>query len=404
MNKNSILFKLNLIFILTFVVSGALFLFVYFILQKQSDFEFIRKSMLLARTHNLNTYAKSENISLIENPQEIDNILKNSKTIIKKEMPTGRQNWALLKFKSHTYLFIQTPNQNLLIKKERQFGAPSFILILWAVFVASILFLYISIIKSIYPIKVLRKKIEEFKKGNLNINFELRRKDEVGFLAKEFQEAIDNLKKSAELRQWFLRNVAHELKTPIAKGMIASELLNDENRKQNFLRIFKRLDVLINELLSIEQIAAKNIHDSARCYKFSQILESAKKLLFLDNEKIKYKPDVNYTLKVDIDFFVIAIKNLLDNGIKFSSNKSISVYEKDNKIIFSNVGEKSRIDSDKMFEPFSKETSPNNKEGMGLGLYVTKYILDKHKVNVTYSYENGENIFTLHIKHILCDN
>lgn len=404
MNKNSILFKLNLIFILTFVVSGALFLFVYFTLQKQSDFEFIRKSMLLARTHNLNIYAKSENIKLIENPQEIDRILKNSKIIIKKEMPTGRQNWALLKFESHTYLFIQTPNQSWLVKKEGQFGAPNFILILWAVFIASILFLYISIIKSIYPIKILRKKIEEFKKGNLNINFELKRKDEVGFLAKEFQEAIDNLKKSAELRQWFLRNVAHELKTPIAKGMIASELLNDENRKQNFLRIFKRLDVLINELLSIEQIAAKNIQDSARCYKFSQILESAKKLLFLDNEKIKYKPDIDYTLKVDIDFFVIAIKNLIDNGIKFSSNKSISIFEKDKKIIFSNLGEKSHIDSDKMFEPFSKETSPNNKEGMGLGLYVTKYILDKHKVIITYNYENGENIFTLHIKHILCDN
>ncbi|OSS42310.1 Two-component system histidine kinase RacS [Desulfurella amilsii] len=360
--------------------------------------------MLLVRTHNLNTYAKSENISLIENPKEIEQILKDSKVILKKEMPAGMQNWALLKFKSHTYLFMQMPNQTLLIKKEQRFGAPSFILILWAVFVASILFLYISILKSIYPIKVLRKKIEEFKKGNLNINFELKRKDEVGFLAKEFQEAIDNLKKSAELRQWFLRNVAHELKTPIAKGMIASELLNDENRKQNFLRIFKRLDVLINELLSIEQIAAKNIEDSAQCYRFSQILESAKKLLFLEDEKIKYTPDVNYTLKVDIDFFAIAIKNLIDNGIKFSSNKSISIYEKDKKIIFSNLGEKPHIDSDKMFEPFSKETSPKNKEGMGLGLYVTRYILDKHKIKITYNYENGENIFTLHIKQILCDN
>lgn len=404
MNKNSILFKLNLIFILTFVVSGVLFLFVYFTLQKQSDFEFIRKSMLLARTHNLDIYAKSENISVIENPQEIEHILKNSKIIIKKEMPGGKKNWALIKFQSHTYLFLQTANQNLLIKKEQRFGAPNFILILWAVFIASILFLYISIIKSIYPIKVLRKKIEEFKKGNLNINFELKRIDEVGFLAKEFQEAIDNLKKSSELRQWFLRNVAHELKTPIAKGMIASELLNDENRKQNFLRIFKRLDALINELLSIEQIAAKNIQISARCYKFSQILESAKKLLFLDNEKIKYKPNVNYALKVDIDFFAIAIKNLLDNGIKFSSNKSVSVYEKDNKLIFSNIGEKPGLEFDKMFEPFSKETSPKNKEGMGLGLYVTKYILDKHGVKITYNYENGENIFILHIEHILCNN
>ncbi|SDC62957.1 two-component system, OmpR family, sensor kinase [Desulfurella multipotens] len=404
MNKNSILFKLNLIFILTFIVSTALFLFVYITLQRQSNFEFIRKSMLLVRTKNLNAYAQSENINIINNTDEINNILKHAKVLLKKEMPAGRQNWVLFKFKSNTYLYIHTPYKNFLLKKGQKFSAPDFILILWVVFIVSILFLYISILKSIYPIKVLRKKIEEFKKGNLDINFELKRKDEVGFLAKEFQEAISNLKKSTESRQWFLRNVAHELKTPIAKGMIASELLNDENRKQNFLTIFKRLDVLINELLSIEQIAAKNIEDSSKCYKFSQILESAKKLLFLENEKVKYKPTINYTIKVDIDFFTIAIKNLLDNGIKFSSDNTISIYEKNNKIIFSNMGEKSQIDVDKMFEPFSKETSLKNKEGMGLGLYVTKYILDKHNVKVTYAYENGENMFILDIKHILCNN
>ncbi|WP_291490807.1 ArsS family sensor histidine kinase, partial [Desulfurella sp.] len=325
MNKNSILFKLNLIFILTFIVSTILFLFVYITLQRQSDFEFIRKSMLLVRTKNLNTYAQSENINIIENPEEINHILKHAKVLLKKEMPAGRQNWVLLKFKSNTYLYIHTPFKSFLLKKGQKFSAPDFILILWVVFIVSILFLYISILKSIYPIKVLRKKIEEFKKGNLDINFDLKRQDEVGFLAKEFQEAISNLKKSTELRQWFLRNVAHELKTPIAKGMIASELLNDENRKQNFLKIFKRLDVLINELLSIEQIALKNIEDSSKCYKFSQILESAKKLLFLEDEKVKYKPDVNYTIKVDINFFSIAIKNLLDNGIKFSFDKTVSV-------------------------------------------------------------------------------
>lgn len=404
MNKNSILFKLNLIFILTFVVSAALFLFVFFTLERQSDFEFIRKSMLLARTHNLTNYANSENISIIQNSKEIEHIIDHSRVILKKEMPSGMQNWALLKHNTNTYLYIQMPNQNILIKKEQKFGAPSFILILWAVFVLSILFLYLSILRSIYPIKVLRKKIEEFKQGNMNINFELNRKDEVGFLAQEFQEAVENLKKSAELRQWFLRNVAHELKTPIAKGMIATELLNDKNRKENFLRIFKRLDVLINELLSVEQIAAKNIDESSKCYKFDNILDAAKKILFVENGKVIYAPAINYTLKVDINLFAIAVKNLLDNGIKFSSNQTINILEENKKILFTNAGEKSQLSPDKMFEPFSKETSSKNKEGMGLGLYVTKYILDKHKVKITYDYQNGENTFTLDISNILCDN
>ncbi len=404
MNKNSIIFKLNLIFILTFLVSGALFLFVYFTLQRQSDFEFIRESIFLERTHNLDSYAKSENLSIIQNKKETEFILNNSKVVLKKEMPHGRQTWALLKYHSHTYLYIQTPHQDYLIKKETKFGAPDFILILWAVFIASILFLYISILKSIYPIKVLRKKIEAFKQGNMDIRFELNRNDEVGFLAKEFQEAIENLKKSSELRQWFLRNVAHELKTPVAKGMIASELLSDENRKKNFISIFKRLDVLINELLSIEQIASKDIEKSAKCYKFSQILDAAKKLLFLENEKVIYTPLDSYTLKVDIDFFAIAIKNLIDNGIKFSANNTIIILEQDKKIIFKNAGEKSQISPDKMFEPFSKETSSKNKKGMGLGLYVTKYILDKHKVNISYMYENKENIFTIDISNIICES
>ncbi len=404
MNKNSILFKLNLIFILTFVVSAVLFLFVYTTLQKQSEHEFIRKGILFARTQNLNAYAKSENITIINNPLDIENILKKATVLIKKEMPFGRQNWSLLKYKSNTYLYLHLSNQTILLKKEQKFSASDFILILWIAFIAIILFLYVSILKSIYPIKVLRKKIEEFKKGKLEINFDLKRNDEVGFLAKEFQEAIDNLKKSAELRQWFLRNVAHELKTPIAKGMIATELLNDKNRKENFLRIFKRLDVLINELLSVEQIAAKNIDESSKCYKFDNILDAAKKILFVENAKVIYTPTINYTLKVDINIFAIAVKNLLDNGIKFSFDQTVSILEQNKKIVFINSGEQSQLTPDKMFEPFSKETSSKNKEGMGLGLYVTKYILDKHKVKITYSYQNGKNTFTLDISNILCDN
>jgi His Kinase A (phosphoacceptor) domain. len=107
-------------------------------------------------------------------------------------------------------------------------------------------------------------------------------------LAKEFKEAVDNLKKTMNTRVWFIRNIAHELKTPITKGKIALELLKDEdgNKKRIFTDIFNRLEMLINELFAAEKIAAGSEILNMTACGLKDVIDRATELLFVKNDGV----------------------------------------------------------------------------------------------------------------------
>jgi two-component system OmpR family sensor kinase len=109
-----------------------------------------------------------------------------------------------------------------------------------------------------------------------------------------------------------------------------------------------------------------------------------------------------YKAELDFDMFSVAVKNLMDNAIKFSFDKKVVIDVKDNKISFINKGKIPSIEQKLFFEPFAKETSQENKDGLGLGLYITKFIIDKHNLNIYYHQEEDKNIFTIDLKNVIC--
>ncbi|WP_148226567.1 ArsS family sensor histidine kinase [Hippea maritima] len=402
MNKSSILFKLSLIFILTFVITTVLFFFVYNSLKKRAYIEFTRKTLILLHTSDFESYAENEGLKVIGDERKIYSTLKGAIVILKKISPMGDVRWALIRKDGNLYLYVVYFGRPFLIKKPDKFENYDFVLALWIMYVIGLLLLYISIFRSIYPLKVLGNKIREFKNGRIDTNFDIRRRDEVGFLASQLKEALENLRKNNKAKQWFLRNIAHEFKTPLTKGMIAAELLEDNSKKEAFLKIFKRLDALVSELLSVEKIASKGPEDKLNCLNLLGVVEDAKSLLFLDDKNIEIVASYDVSVRVEKELFVIAIKNLMDNGIKFSEDGLVRVVIKSDSVLFLNKGNKPKIDESLMFEPFVKETSYKNKNGMGLGLYITRYILDRYGVRVDYSYKSGFNVFKLDISKILC--
>ena len=84
------------------------------------------------------------------------------------------------------------------------------------------------------------------------------------------------------------------------------------------------------------------------------------------------------------------VKNLLDNGIKYSTDKQITVIIDDNTLKIINKGEALKEPLENYFKPFH-----TSKKGLGLGLYIVKSILDIHQMELDYQHEDGENIFTV---------
>ncbi len=94
----------------------------------------------------------------------------------------------------------------------------------------------------------------------------------------------------------------------------------------------------------------------------------------------------------------------MDNAVKFKANGKSAVTVSIEKGVLSiiNKGAKPPISEDVMFEPFSKELNTKNKDGFGLGLYITKQIIEKHGLKIIYEYTYGKNIFKIDLNKILC--
>ncbi|RZV40342.1 MAG: HAMP domain-containing histidine kinase [Candidatus Acidulodesulfobacterium acidiphilum] len=409
-NRHSVLFKINIVFILSFAVLLFFYLFAHKIINRVETFKFLRKAVFLVKKNKLKD-AEMFGINLLKNKKNIDKILKNGKIILRRNPPRLNYTLNLLSSGGNKYLYFKskTGTTNLLLQRisginERQ----NVLLAAWIGLNVILILLYISIFRSIRPLKKLRDNIEEFKNGNIYVDLGgyASRKDEIGFLAKEFKEAVDNLKKTMNTRVWFIRNIAHELKTPITKGKIALELLKDEdeNKKRIFSDIFNRLEMLINELFAAEKIAAGSEILNMNACSLKDVIDRATELLFVKNDGIisVISDNTNYTVKADCELLSIAIKNLLDNAVKFKTNEESAVTVNIEKGVLNiiNEGAKPSISEDAMFEPFAKDINAKNKDGFGLGLYITKQIIEKHGLKIIYEYTGGKNIFKIDLNKI----
>ncbi|MEZ0324211.1 MAG: ArsS family sensor histidine kinase [Hydrogenothermaceae bacterium] len=397
--SSSILFKISLAFGLMYIISTLFFYYGYQQAKDKEIRDFIRRGLLFVYSNNPEDLG--QNIAEITDIETAEDIITNSRPLLERNL--GFIQIKVVEYEEDTYLILNKFGTTYILKKNDSIEIHKLILIGYLIFNIAFILLYINIVKSFYPLKQLRDKIRILKSGNLNVDVKIDKDDEIGFIAREFNEAIKSLKKNEEIRKWFLRNIAHELKTPITKGKIAIELLNDDRGKENFEKIFNRLEYLINQLLLVEKITSEKFNLNRECVNISQVINNATELLLISEKNlVEIELTQDDRVFIDISLFSIAIKNLIDNGIKFSEDGICKVSYKDGVICISNRGEKPSIDVDILFEPFVKETSLKNKEGLGLGLYITKFVVQSHGLNLSYRYENGENFFCIDFKSALC--
>lgn len=255
-----------------------------------------------------------------------------------------------------------------------------------------IVLLYLWIMKSFKPLTKLKSQIQTFSQGNLNIDCKSDKQDEIAEVANEFDHAVTMIRGLIQSRQLFLRAIMHELKTPIGKGRLVAEMIDDEKNKTRMHSIFERLNLLIDEFAKIEKITSKNFDLILKPYKMSDIVEASIDMLMIENPKrlIEIELEVDYLVQVDFELFTLVVKNLLDNAIKYSTNKHVTVIISPQGLEVMNLGEKLTEPLENYFEPFH-----TSKKGLGLGLYIVKSILDIHTMKLDYLYTNGANWFRI---------
>lgn len=401
MNKNSIIFSTTINFLITSLLLIVSFVFLLSHENfKKNEQIFERYKPIIKMVSGKKFYFDKDfhknlldmNYELFESKEEIKNILSNNKKMIFARSNKHNETFKIFEIDGKIYLFFEKFDTQILIKDlESQNLTNSFYTIF--VFVSLLIvitILYINTLKKLLPLKELKDKVINF--GDEKFDFELSNsssKDEVTLLANEFKKSAQKLKNIKESRNIFIRNIMHELKTPITKGKFLLQLEKSDENIEKLKMVFNRLESLINEFATIEELISQNRVLEKKSYFLEDLLDNAKDILMIDDNCVKNSYE-NIKLNVNFKLFSIAIKNLIDNAIKYSNDKKVEVLTQNEDILFVNSGKKLEGDFEKYLEPFYSKSS---NESFGLGLYIVFNILKANGYNLLYKYEDGKNIF-----------
>ena len=403
MNKNSIIFSTTLNFLITSLLLIVSFVFLLSHENfKKNEQIFERYKPIIKMVSGKKFYFDKDfhknlldmNYELFESKEEIKNILSNNKKIIFARSNKHNETFKIFEIDGKIYLFFEKFDTQILIKDlDSQNLTNSFYTIfVFVSLLVVITILYINTLKKLLPLKELKDKVINF--GDEKFDFELLNsssKDEVTLLANEFKKSAQKLKNIKESRNIFIRNIMHELKTPITKGKFLLQLEKSDENIEKLKMVFNRLESLINEFATIEELISQNRVLEKKSYFLEDLLDNAKDILMIDDNCVKNSYE-NIKLNVNFKLFSIAIKNLIDNAIKYSNDKKVEVLTQNEDILFVNSGKKLEGDFEKYLEPFYSKSS---NESFGLGLYIVFNILKANGYNLLYKYEDSKNIFTI---------
>jgi len=397
MNKDSLSFSATLNYLITVVLLFLAFLILFanetHIKEEQA---FSKYEPLIKMIHrqkpvldeNLKSILQEMNYEVFFD-KDIDEILKKSKKIL-----IERGKFVIFEIDGKNYILFDRHGLRFLVKdnEELQYSHTFYLVVVFIILFFVLTFLYFRTLKKLEPLKELKIKVTSL--ASENFDFDIKdsdNKDEISLLANEFKKTAQKLKNIKEARNVFIRNIMHELKTPITKGKFLLQLEKSEENSEKLKKVFNRLESLINEFATIEELISQNKTLELKGYFLEDLIDNAKDILMLDDECIENEY-TNIKLNVNFKLFSIAIKNLIDNAIKYSKDKRVLIKTENEDIIFINSGKKLEGDFEKYLEPFY---SKDSKESFGLGLYIVFNILKANGYNLQYRYEDSNNIFII---------
>ena len=405
----SIYNKIRIIFLVSFLFVTAFFTSSFYI-QKSNHFQEVDKrytqtSLFLhrhfrqsARHHSgadfsdatVKMYLKESNFRLIVDEKRRVNIEKKAKVVKRKNVL--RSKFKILRMKHKMYLSLKHPRFELLLVDKEEQTAPWQLLLGYVLSLLFLVGLYVWLTRSLKPLKTLQKQIHKVAEGDLSVSFKSDKKDEIAQVSNAFDDALRKLESLIDSRQLFLRTIMHELKTPIGKGKILNAFLEDEKLKEGYEDVFDRLELLLNEFAKIEQMLSSNYELKLANYNAKDLVDQALELMILDVDALEKQVNIieetPLVLSTDFTLFPLALKNLIDNAIKYAPDHKVEIVIHKEGISISNKGKQFTQSIESYFKPFHGKG-----EGLGLGLYIVHNIMEMLQLELSYKHVDDENRF-----------
>ena len=295
---------------------------------------------------------------------------------------------------------------------------------LW-ILLAALIAIYFTTERVIGPLREMSRAAKKLMVGQYDVRVRVHGKDEVAELAVAFNQmtqALDNLER---MRNSFVANVSHDLRTPMTTisgfidGILDGVIPPDQHT--HYLQVVsdevRRLSRLVTALLDVSRLQAGDRKFDMKPF---DICEMGRQILISFEQKIDSKKlgvefeceDERMFVLADRDAIHQILYNICDNAVKFSYEGgklrmsfswSENEFSRERKAMIRVFNEGQGIPAEDIpfvFERFYKgdKSRSLDKSGVGLGMFISKTIIEAHRETITVSSEHGKNcefIFTL---------
>ena len=288
---------------------------------------------------------------------------------------------------------------------------------LW-IFLAALIAIYFITERTVAPLRDMSRAVKRMAVGQYDVRVRVQGRDEVAELAVAFNQMAESLENLERMRNSFVASVSHDLRTPMTtiSGFINGILdgVIPEEQHAHYLRVVsdevKRLSRLVTALLDVTRLQAGDRKFDMKPF---DVCEMGRMILISFEQKIESKGlDVEFECDED-NMFVLADKdaihqilyNICDNAVKFSAEGgklrmsftwSAGELGRHRKAVVKVYNEGQGIppeDIPFVFERFYKSDKSRglDKSGVGLGMFISKTIIEAHGETIAVASEYGKN-------------
>jgi signal transduction histidine kinase len=277
--------------------------------------------------------------------------------------------------------------------------------------------------KSLQPVSSLVNNVKAITATNLDLRVdEGNRKDEIAELAITFNAMLNRLENSFDAQKDFVSNISHELRTPLTAMLAELQLTLEKERNSSEYRQAiehtvgdtRKLIRLSNSLLDLAKANYDQTEIAFKNIRLDELLMDARSDVLRNQPS--YLVTISFDNEIDNDNGIsvygneyllrVAFINLIENGCKFSADGqclvSIACDEQHIRLRFADKGIGISAETlPYIFEPFYRGQNHKFADGNGIGLSLTKKIIDLHKGGITVtSGEQKGTVFSLRLPHL----
>lgn len=271
---------------------------------------------------------------------------------------------------------------------------------------------YALVLYLVSPILQLRQASKTLANGDLQTRIESKRRDEIGQLARDFDEMAERIESLISSQQRLTRDVSHELRSPLARMNVALELAKVKANKetQGLIERIETESQRLNEMISNILILSKLESKSETIEKtevdltniFQNVVEDANFEAKAKNKSVVLLQKDKAILNGNSRLIGSAIENVLRNAVRYTKDKveASLIVKNDNAVItIRDYGEGiPEKDLEEIFRPFYRVSEARDRKsgGIGIGLSITEQAVQAHQGTVTA--KNVKNGLQVEIK------